>query len=83
MARISSARKPFISKELADSFAAMTQFAAWKHLEHCMTDWEKDKTLSDDNKPLTDLTLVCLAETRGFRKAIQMLRDEVYQHIKN
>lgn len=75
-------QKPVINKEMAESFRAMVGFPAWKHLEKFMAAMEQEAMEREDGIALYDLTVAHIGETRGIRKAVRAIREEVEQYIK-
>lgn len=75
------AKKPVINVELANSFRSMVGFPAWKHLEHVMRMMVEDHTMTEDQTPIDKLTVALVAEARGVRKAIRLIKEEVDQFL--
>lgn len=75
------AKVPVINRELKSSYHHMMEFGAWKDFQAKMIEMERDATLAADDVPINDLSIALVAESRGIRKAIRVLREHLEEHL--
>lgn len=66
---------------MKSEYRYMVDTAAWKDIERFLGEIEADATKYADDVPIRSLTVAEIAESRGMRKVIRMLKEHVEQHL--
>lgn len=65
-------------KELCAQYQVMMGLAAWRHFEvNTLNRIEEQATKDEDNVPMEDLSIARIAECRGRRKAIDIIKNDL------